>query len=67
MVDLEGKAVEKQETMDGNGDLMLGVCAKMRAGLPVTNSFRLFQVVNLSGTVHISFVRKLPQTWILIG
>ena len=45
VVDLEGEKVEKAEAMDGNEDLMLGVCAKMAAGLPITNSFRLFQVV----------------------
>ena len=45
VVDLEGEAVKNTENLDGNEDLMLGVCAKMKAGLPVTNSFRLFQVV----------------------
>ena len=47
MLDPEGRVVDGQKEpsqLEGVEDLMLGVCAMTGGRLPVTNSFRLFQV-----------------------
>ena len=47
MLDPEGRVVDGQKEpsqLEGVEDLMLGVCAMTGGKLPVTNSFRLFQV-----------------------
>ena len=41
-MDPEGRL--EQDPGDGQEDLMLGVCATLQAGIPLTHSDRLFQV-----------------------